>query len=475
MAGPRANALDLARQFDSATRPLYVVSAARRIVFLNRACADWLACETEALVGLECRYHSLDVGGAKEQALAAALCPPPEAFVGRRMSAVITPPPQVFSFQERRAEFIPFSGGGEPGAAVLALVDEAAGEDDQNDASIADETARLHAIVAHHRQRQRARYDIAHVVGESLAMRRARAQIELAALGTSAVLVLGQPGSGRQHVARAIHHAGGSAAGSLVPLACEFLGAELLQATIRSLARAARQGAEDAPRTLVLNEVSRLPPEGCAELAGFLLTAELPFRVVSTSTEPLAILAERGSFPRELAAALSTLVIELPPLSRRAEDVPALAQLFLEEHNAQGAKQLGGFTSETLDRLAAHAWTGQVDELAQVVAKAHRAAEGPLVTLRDLDERLRHAAEAARRPRKAEERIALDEFLGEVERELIERALARAKGNKTKAARLLGMTRPRLYRRLVQLGLAEEQPGFVAFEPNDEQPAPPTP
>ena len=87
------------------------------------------------------------------------------------------------------------------------------------------------------------------------------------------------------------------------------------------------------------------------------------------------------------------------------------------------------------------------------MAEAHQRAAGPEIDVADLPERLHWAAQAAAQPRRAEETIVLDEYLGRVERELIRRALARAKGNKARAARLLGMTRPRLYRRMVQLGL----------------------
>ena len=87
------------------------------------------------------------------------------------------------------------------------------------------------------------------------------------------------------------------------------------------------------------------------------------------------------------------------------------------------------------------------------MAEAHRRAAGREIDVADLPERLRLAGQAAAHPRRPEETIVLDEYLGRVERELIRRALARAKGNKARAARLLGMTRPRLYRRMVQLGL----------------------
>ena len=103
-----------------------------------------------------------------------------------------------------------------------------------------------------------------------------------------------------------------------------------------------------------------------------------------------------------------------------------------------------------------YSWPGNVAELAEVIAESHARASARLIAAGDLPERLRLAADAAARPRRKEEPIQLDEFVARIERELIRRALTRTKGNKTKAARLLGLNRPRLYRRMVQLGLAEE-------------------
>jgi DNA-binding NtrC family response regulator len=174
---------------------------------------------------------------------------------------------------------------------------------------------------------------------------------------------------------------------------------------------------------------------------------------MATAAEPLIDLARRGNFNAELAAMLSTITIELPSLAQRRDDLPLLAQLFLEERNAAGSHQVGGFSQAALDRLDAYAWPGNLDELSEVVAEAHRRAAGSYVEVKDLPDRLHLVAQAAAQPRRAEETIVLDEYLGRVERELIRRALARAKGNKARAARLLGVTRPRLYRRMLQLGL----------------------
>jgi len=280
-----------------------------------------------------------------------------------------------------------------------------------------------------------------------------RAQVALAARSPSRVLLVGPPGSGREHVARTIHYAGGENSPPLTPLAGELLDAELLRTTVTAFLGHAAEQETERPAGLLILEVDQLAADAQAELAGFLNVPELELCVLATARQPLLSLADEGRFREDLAYGLSTLVIELPPLSQRVEDISLLAQLFLEEINAEGKKQLGGFSPEALDLLVAYPWPGNVDELADAVHQAHRNAEGPTVTLAELPKHLHLAAEAAAYPRKEEESIVLDDFLVRVESELIARAMARAKGNKSQAARLLGVSRARLLRRLAQLEL----------------------
>jgi len=290
-------------------------------------------------------------------------------------------------------------------------------------------------------------------------MRLVRRQVEAAAAGRSSVLLVGPPGSGRRHLAAVIHHGESRAASDsasariLVPLDCSLLGADVQETLADAVAHAAAREPPSLPGTLLLHRVDELPADVQAALADFLTRRASAWRLMATVAEPLVELSRRGQFHADLAALVSTLTIELPPLARRREDLPLLAQLFLEECNAAGPRQIGGFSPEALDRLDAYPWPGNLDELAQVVAESHRCATGREIGPKNLPERLQLAAQAAACPRRTEETIVLDEYLGRVERELIRRALVRAKGNKARAARLLGMTRPRLYRRMVQLGL----------------------
>ena len=112
------------------------------------------------------------------------------------------------------------------------------------------------------------------------------------------------------------------------------------------------------------------------QLAEFLARRPATWRLIATAAVPLGELARRGNFRADLAALLSTITIELPPLAQRRDDLPLLAQLFLEEHNAAGPRQIGDFSPAALDRLDAYAWPGNLDELAQVVAEAYAGRAG---------------------------------------------------------------------------------------------------
>jgi transcriptional regulator with AAA-type ATPase domain len=485
MPSQRIYANELAKLLNSARQPVYVLDDDLTIVFLNRACHEWLGAAADGLLGRRCAYHSSPAAVGPD-AVAAGLCPPPQAPVANAFSATVSHLAEDGTLIERRARFLPLGDGGEDVFGFIVIVDtdaappqsaaaeqshETPGSSD-SEAPAADkppsEAIALHEHVRRFRQEAAARYRADRLIGQGPAMRLARRQVELAVASRSSVLLVGPPGSGRQHLAAAIHYGaaekgdsphlperpeGGLAQmgtvpffrpGPLVPLDCSLLGEDLLEA-----AAAVSHGVA----TLLLHRVDELAGDVQVQLADFLVRRPPAWRLIATAAVPLGELARRGNFRPDLAATLSTIAIELPPLAQRRDDLPLLAQLFLEEHNAAGPRQIGGFSPAAIDRLDAYAWPGNLDELAQVVAEAYQRAGGPEIGLQDLPERLHFAAQAAATPRRTEETIVLDEYLGRVERELIRRALTRAKGNKARAARLLGVTRPRLYRRMVQLGL----------------------
>jgi DNA-binding NtrC family response regulator len=494
MAGKRTPAKDLVRLLNSAPQPIYALDEDLTIIFLNPACREWLGPASEGLIGARCAYHAA-ADPTSPEAVAAGLCPPPEAISGKNSAAVVvclqfSPLPmgegqgvradspdnllQLKSLSEdagtlekhRRAEFIPLGLSGEL-RGILAILES---EDSpaaiaECEASSAKEPCReeLHAAIRRFRREAAGRCSADHLIGISPAMQLARRQVAAAAASGCSVCVAGPPGSGRERLAAAIHYASNPedakvtfAQSGMISLDCSVLPAELILSTLAALARshsAAENAVQSEPATLLLNRVDELPAELQAELSALLTKKRFPRRLICTAAAPLGELAQRGNFRADLAALLSTIGILLPPLNQRREDLPLLSQIFLEDCNRQRPKQVGCFSPAALDKLDAYAWPGNLDELAAIVAAAHRNAAGAEIAPEELPSQIHLAAQAAAHPRRTEEPIRLDEFLERVERELIRRALARAKGNKAKAARLLGLTRPRLYRRMVQLGL----------------------
>lgn len=458
----------MAKLLDALDDPIYVVDDARRLIFVNRACAAWTGRDAGELLGRECRYRTAGIDDDPLAAVADALCPPPTSLAGRRVASEIV----LASGEPRRAEFIPLGVAASGASAVLVWLPtpETAAALADDDRRYEHEAQRLHAVAARVHRDLATRYAPARLIGVSPAIERVRRQIALAATSGASTAIVGPAGVGKGHIARTIHvlrvaATGSPQAAALVPLDGPTLDAELVQSTIRGLVRAA---GDDRRKSgdLLIHDVDRLPTDAQVELAGFLRLVDPPIRFLVTTREPLDVVAGRGTFLAELAGRLTTLVVEVPPLVQRPEDVPPLAQHFVEEQNATGERQLGGFTSEALDRLAAYAWPGNVAELAEVVAASCAKAEGPLVAVGDLPRRLHLAADAARYAPRTDETIVLDDYLADIEKELLRRALARAKGNKTKAAQLLGLTRPRFYRRLIQLGIEQ---GPIIFEQAEDE------
>lgn len=458
MARTRSSTSGLTHLLADSAAPVYAVDEERRILFCNAACAAWLAVEPDEFVGTRCDYHSADQPETLAR-LAAGLCPPPTALAGDRVSAMVARESSAGELLRRHADFLPLRDAAGNVIGVLAFVapeDLPADVAATSDAATGDADMRsedLHERIRLIRTSLRRRFQVDRLLGDSVALRRVREQVRVAIEARARVLVVGPPGSGREHVARTIHAGWCQVAErTLLPLACPLLDADLLKSALDAVGRVSRSASGGRAITLLLQEVDQLTGELQTELIRFLASARgVDVPLVATARQPLLSLPGE-SFRADLAGAISTLVIELPPLAARPQDVPLLAQAFVEESNAAGQRQWGGFTPDALTQLAAYPWPGNVDELSQVVDEACTRASGPLITAADLPPQVHHAAQVAARPPRGEAPIVLDDFLTEIERELIARALQRAKGNKAKAARMLGVTRTRLHRRIEQLG-----------------------
>jgi len=454
MARTRSNINALSRLLGECPVPVYALDQHRRIVYCNAACVTWLGIEPQQLIGRTCDYHS-DLPQRAERPAPDYLCPPPESFSGQAQDGEVAWPGDDGTIRRRRARFVPL---GKPdddatcGVMVFLDVSDAPSPGPPHRSGPA--TSDLHAMLRQVLNEMGMRFGLDQIIGEHPALVRARDLIRLAATTDSRVLVVGPPGSGRESIARAIHFGGGQReAAPLAPLACNLLDAELLEETITSFIASCAELQVERPATLLLLEVDQLSADAQRVLAGVLTIRELNLRTVATARRRLVDLAREDRFREDLAFSLSTLEITMPALLHRRQDIPLLAQFFLERENMSGGKQLSGFAEDALERLLVYAWPGNVDELAEIVTAACKAAAGPLVTAADLPPRIDLATQATSRPPAPRESIQLDDFLAEVEQELLRRALRRARGNKAKAARLLGVTRARVIRRLEHFGL----------------------
>lgn len=300
------------------------------------------------------------------------------------------------------------------------------------------------------------------LLGESAAMRSLRAQIAHVGASEASVLILGENGVGKELVARALHRASPRSAGPLLAVDMGSLPEALVESELFGHRRGSFTDAREsrpgrflaaAGGTLLLDEIGNLPLPQQAKLLAALERREVTpvgsdkpvpvdVRVLAATNRPEAELFDARHFRPDLLYRLNTVVLRVPPLRERgAADVALLVRHYLA-HFARG-KPARQVDAEALARLAAYRWPGNVRELRQACERATLLASGPMFTWADLG--LNDlATPAAAEP-------GLD--LSRRERETVQTALAQAEGNISQAAKLLGLSRAALYRRLDKHGL----------------------
>ncbi len=303
-------------------------------------------------------------------------------------------------------------------------------------------------------------------VARAPAMRRVLALTEVAAASDEPVLVTGETGTGKEVVARLVHARGRRARGPFVPVNCAAIPESLFEREFFGHARGAYTGADrDKPGlceaadggTLFLDEIGDLPPpmqakllrllqEGTFRRLGETHERRADLRVVAATNADLAALIAQRRFRQDLYYRLQTLELPLPPLRERREDLDDLLALFA----GRDPREL--FDAEVMRALKAYRWPGNVRELEAMTRRlALLASHGGRVTRAALPPALA-AALADRRPRASSD-LNLTRHLEEAEKRRIAEALALTGGNRTEAARALGVSRNSLYRKMERLGL----------------------
>ena len=441
--------------------PVFVLDSDRVVAWFNSGCEELTGWPAEEVIGWRCDYSSEFESGTVD-ALVASLCPPPD--LDRHFDAPI---PIQISCRDGRSlpqvlhvfPLVDVEGHADGFLCMLRPVPTG-----ETATSTETPTHRLHAELAALRHSLRERYGLDSLLGSGPEMTRLLEQARLSSDSRASVCLIGEAGSGREHTARAIHYAGPLGDHSFVPLDSHRLPPdEQSQVIERMLGSARTESAEVLrPGALFLAEVDRLPRDIQQLLLERIdgLSSDDPSpapRLMVSSSRPLQEAVAREELLPELHYRISTITISVPPLRERDDDFEKLAQHFLERHNQTAAVQVGGLSTDSWTALGQYGWPGNLDELNTVVREAaHAAAErgSALIEAGDLPFAFRTGIDAQRAGGPLEDPIEpLEEVLQRVERDQLARAMRRARGNKAEAARLLGLTRPRLFRRLEQLGM----------------------
>ncbi|HPF36547.1 MAG TPA: sigma-54 dependent transcriptional regulator [Candidatus Krumholzibacteria bacterium] len=302
------------------------------------------------------------------------------------------------------------------------------------------------------------------VLGESSAVRELDALIRRVAPSDATVLIRGESGTGKEVAARAIHAASARAKGPFVAVNCAAISGTLLESELFGYRKGAFTGAEEDREglfeaadggTLFLDEIGEAAPEVQAKLLRVLQERkinrvgdprerEVDVRVLAATNRPLEEAIAAGRFREDLYYRLQVFPLAVPPLRERKDDIPLLAHAFLKDLGRPRAV----LPRDAVARLQAYAWPGNVRELRNVVERAHILAGPDPIGPEHVLLQVGAAAPSAKADPEPH-----DLNLERHEKRLIRLALDRAEGNKTEAARLLGITRRTLYSRLNLLGL----------------------
>lgn len=449
-----------------AAEAVFVLDRSRRLVYANPAWEALTGLSFERVRGLRCRSRGI-ADPDPEQVLALVLSPP-RSFDALGLSRVRR------RYEDGSAaaswwDIDYLSLHDEQGLlGLLGKIQPVAAAREGPRARIPEQLIRLRAEAA---QRRR----LGEVPTQSPAVRHALEQARLASQSAVPTLIVGEPGTGKQWLARWIHQQSAVREQTFAALDGARLPAAILADALwgeKGLLRRPTLG------TLYLRQPSAWPRDWQLHLLAWLEGANeaqrargggvprgTPRLLAGCVTEPHADVAA-GTLLAELSFALGTLQIRLPPLRERREDLPFLIDHFLQRLQPATGRKISGLNAPALEMLAGHSWPGNLRELYEVLLDASLRADGGAIEPAHLQAYLRQAATLDALLRKEPERVlSLDAILERVERRLIENALRQARGNKARAAELLGIWRPRLLRRLEALGLA-------APAPNSPPPAP---
>lgn len=315
------------------------------------------------------------------------------------------------------------------------------------------------------------------VIGKSPAMVEVYKDIARVAPTKSTVLILGESGTGKEMIARALHQHSPWATRPFVAVDCGALTESLLETELFGHVRGAFTGAtadkkgifeEAQGGTCFLDEIGDISPPLQAKLLRVLQEHEVrrvggtgwirvDIRVIAATNKDLADLVNKGLFRNDLYYRLKVIALTLPPLRDRLEEIPVLAEVFLQRYSQANGKAVSAMSDEALDLLQAYAWPGNIRELEHTIEQAVALARQAVLVPEDLPIEVREGVSAnvsAESPAEEAAFFAASPTLEEVNKRYIEHILSQTQGNVSRAAKLLDIDRRSLYRMLERYQIA---------------------
>jgi len=316
------------------------------------------------------------------------------------------------------------------------------------------------------------RYAHPNVVARSPKMQEVLATVERVAPTNSTVLLGGESGVGKDLIARAIHEKSRRARGPFLKINSTAIPENLLESELFGYEKGAFTGAaaskpgkfELADKgTLFLDEIGDVPPitqvkllrvlqEREFERLGGTRTIKVDVRLVAATNRDLRAALEQGTFREDLYYRLNVVPIDIAPLRERREDIPDLVNLFITRFAGDSGKGVEGITPEAMQILVNYHWPGNVRELQNIVERACALAKSTVLDVGDIHLDTRPAKTANGATGFLPDGMTLEQW----EDEMVQEALRRANGNKSQAARLLGLSRNALRYRLSKIGISDE-------------------
>ncbi len=320
------------------------------------------------------------------------------------------------------------------------------------------------------------RYHFQNIVGRSKKMQEVLALVERVAPTNSTVLIGGESGVGKDLIARAIHQNSRRASGPFIKINSTAIPDTLFESELFGFERGAFTGAlaskpgkfELADKgTLFLDEIGDVPApiqvkllrvlqEREFERLGGTKTLKVDIRMIAATNRDLRAALEEGTFREDLYYRLNVVPIDIPPLREHREDIPELVNHFLARFAANNEKQIHSITPAALHVLMAYHWPGNVRQLENSVERAVALSSGPVIDTKDIHLDTAHGKNNVTGSAVQDQFLPEGMTLEQWEENMIKEALRRSNGNKSQAARLLGLSRNALRYRLGKLGVADE-------------------